>query len=98
MAQVDLLKENQRQQKIKASLPFRYYQDELLGQTAQHLDSLNNIKSLDQLYRQIRQTGPKHQYSRSANTNMAGLNSRTHWNFLIWYSCQLVLTLTNTIH
>ncbi|WP_192579333.1 alpha/beta hydrolase-fold protein [Dyadobacter aurulentus] len=60
MQRVDELREEERQQRIKASLPFRNSQQILLGETAGYLDSLRQIPSAAQLYQEIQKQSPKH--------------------------------------
>nr|WP_295930566.1 hypothetical protein [uncultured Dyadobacter sp.] len=64
MHKVDARKEQERQEKIKASLPFRAYQQELSLQAAQYVDSLSQIRSPAALYQAIRENRPAHQYTR----------------------------------
>ena len=63
MQKVDQLREEERQQRIKASLPFREGQQQSLGETAGYLDSLKQIPSANQLYQKIQKKLPKHSYS-----------------------------------
>ncbi|CAG5016010.1 hypothetical protein DYBT9275_05460 [Dyadobacter sp. CECT 9275] len=65
MDRVAQLKEKERQKRIQESLPFRDYQRELLGQTEDHLGSLVNIPSVEELYKAIQITSPVHSYSHS---------------------------------
>lgn len=65
MDKVAILKEQERQEVIRASLPFRSYQRELGLQATQHLDSLSQIRSPATLYKAIRESQPKHHYSRN---------------------------------
>lgn len=65
MSQVSALREQERQEKIKASLPFRSYQQELGLQANRHVDSLSQIKSAAALYKAIQEGRPKHHYTRN---------------------------------
>jgi hypothetical protein len=63
MDRIAVLREQERQNKIKASLPFRIAQRESLLRADQYVDSLSQIASADALYKKIRQDRPKRSYT-----------------------------------
>ena len=73
MDKVASAKAEERQQHIRASLPFRSYQKELIAQAHQSLASLNKIASASQLYQQLQKAYPAHRYSRTGQYQYAWL-------------------------
>lgn len=73
MNKVAQVREQERQQRIQASLPFRTYQKELLAQASQQLHSLTKTTSAPQLYKQLRKAHPAHTYSRTGQYQYAWL-------------------------
>lgn len=73
MEKVAQARQQERQQRIQASLPFRAYQKELLTQTNQQLAALTQTASAPELYRQLQAAHLTHSYSRTGHYQYAWL-------------------------
>lgn len=76
MTQIDQAIERERQERIRASLPFRRNQQRLLAQAAQETATFAGVSSAQELYQQLRQSRPTRTYLSTGRYQYAWLPYR----------------------